>query len=131
MATQEFPDLAMPEPIGKTGGFNFLFPTSLLSGVSLVHSPSKGRVALWFSGVSGKSGEKKIRTRFGAALGELKDVTVRGTQAKVMIILKGQAMNRRGDFAQQTEKARAGLELARKLVRWLEVNGHLWQVHLG
>jgi hypothetical protein len=129
MASQEFPDLAMPEPIGKTGGFNFLFPSSLLTRVSLVHSPSKGKVALWFGGVSGKSGEETIRKIFGAALED--DMNVRGTAGKVMVVLKGKEMNRRGDFFQHVDEARAGLKLARRLAKWLELNGHLWREYLS
>ena len=129
MASQEFPDLAMPEPIGKVGGFNFLYPASLLRRVSLVHSPSKGKMALWFGGVSGKSGEETIRKIFGAALEG--DMTVRGAAGNIMVILKGQAMNRRGDFFLQVEEARAGLQLARRLAKWLEVNGHLWSEYLN
>ena len=71
-------------PIGKRGGFNFLYPASLLTRVFLVHSPAKGKVALWFGGVSGKSGEETIRKIFGAALED--DMTVKGTPAKVLVI---------------------------------------------
>jgi hypothetical protein len=129
MANQEFPELAMPEQLDKVGGFIRLYPASLLKRVSLVLSPSKGKVALWFGGVSGKSGEEKIRTLFGAALD--RDMTVRGAAGNVMILLKGQAMNRRGDFFQQAEQARVGLKLARRLAKWLEVNGHLWSEYLS
>jgi hypothetical protein len=129
MASQEFPDLAMPEPIGKTGGFNFLFPSSLLTRVFLVDSPSKGKVALWFGGVSGKSGEETIRKIFGAELED--DMSVRGTAGKVMVVLKGKEMNRRSDFFQHVEEARAGLKLARRLAKWLELNGHLWREYLS
>ncbi len=129
MANQEFPDLAMPEPLDRVGGFIYLYPASLLKRVSLVLSPSKGKVALWFGGVSGKSGEEKMVTLFGVALD--RDMTVKGAAGNVMILLKGQAMNKRGDFFQQTEAARLGLELARRLAKWLEVNGHLWSDYLS
>jgi hypothetical protein len=129
MANQEFPDLDMPEPLDRVGGFIYLYPASLLKRVSLVLSPSKGKVALWFGGVSGKSGEEKIRALFGTALD--RDMTVRGAAGNVMIILKGQAMKRRGDFFKQVEEARAGLELARRLAKWLELNGHLWREYLS
>jgi hypothetical protein len=129
MANQEFPDLAMPEPLDKVGGFIYLYPASLLKRVHLVLSPSKGKVALWFGGVSGKSGEEKIRTLFGAAMD--RDMTVQGAAGNVMIILKGQAMNRRGDFFKQVEEARVGLKLARRLAKWLEVNGHRWSEYLS
>jgi hypothetical protein len=37
--------------------------------------------------------------------------------------LKGQAMNRRGDFFQHAEAARAGLKLARRLANGLSLTG--------
>jgi hypothetical protein len=129
MANQEFSDLAMPQPLDRVGGFIYLYPASLLKRVYLVLSPSKGKVALWFGGVSGKSGEKEIRTLFGAALD--RDMDVRGAARNVMLTLKGQPMNRRGDFFRYAVEARAGLKLARRLAKWLEVNGHLWSEYLS
>jgi hypothetical protein len=58
-------------------------------------------------------------------------MSVRGTAGKVMVVLKGKEMNRRGDFFQHVEEARAGLKLARRLAKWLELNGHLWREYLS
>ena len=125
MAAQDFPELAMPEPFDKTGGFNYLFPSSLLPRVRLVHSPNAGRVELWFGGVSGKPGEATIRSMFGAALEP--DMTIRGTAGAVMIGLKAPSLNRRADFFQQADKARAAMEAATRLAKWLEEHGSIWQ----
>jgi hypothetical protein len=125
MASQDFPELAMPEPSDKTGGFNYLFPSSLLQRVQLVHSPNAGRVGLWFGGISGKPGEAEIRSLFGAALEP--DMTIRGTAAAVMIELKAPSLNRRSDFFQQADKARTAMEAAARLAKWLEEHGSIWQ----
>jgi hypothetical protein len=125
LASQDFPELAMPEPYDKTGGFNYLFPSSLLQRVRLVHSPNAGRVELWFGGVSGKPGEATIRSMFGAALEP--DMTIRGTAGAVMIGLKVPSLNRRSDFFQQADKARVAMEAATRLAKWLEEHGSIWK----
>jgi hypothetical protein len=128
MASQNFPELGMLEPFDKVGGFNHLFPTSLLQGVGLVHRVRSGRVELQFGGLSGKAGEAEIRSLFGLLL-DL-DMAVRGTGENVMVGLKAPSLNKFSDFFQQTENARVGMEAATRLAKWLEENGSIWQGHL-
>jgi len=113
-ATQEFPELEMPEPAPKPAGSSWIEfrPSELGSGRRIYHKLDKGYVDLQVDGVAQQV--SSIAAALGPLLGRDTQVVTTGKSASVRV--DAPPVDRFADFDSQRNEARAGMRAAYRLL---------------